>query len=347
MRCETVVIGLNWVGDNVLALPSYRALQHRFRGDGGIAVAAPVNMAPLLEATGIFKHVIAWEKSTARRVAALRRGCWRRAVILPSSFRSAAIVAAAGIGERWGYATDWRRPLLNRPVQRPAALGHQLDDYTALLAALNAPRVVGEVPALRLSPATRERGRGSLLEIGVHLDRPLIGIHAGGLYGRAKHWGDDRYVEILKLLRLDGLDVVLLTSPGEREQAQGIATRCNGVAVVGREGDVLALAAAISHCDAVITNDSGPLHLAAALGVPAVSIFGPTDPERTVIPGTTRVVRGHLECQPCYQRQCPLGHHQCMTEISVDDVLAAVWTLLPASLAPPRLALRRAQIGEI
>jgi heptosyltransferase II len=323
MACETVIIGLNWVGDNVLALPAFKALQHRFRSEGGVAVAAPRNVAPLLDAMGVFKEVIPWNRPMMSRIASLRERRFRRAVIFPNSFRAAAVAFAAGIEERWGYPTDWRGILLTHPIERREPRGHQLDDYTALLAALNAPRVVDDVPTIKLPAAVREHGRKRLLEIGLHLDRPIFGIHAGGLYGRAKHWGDDRYIEVIKGLRLEGYDVVLLTSPGEREQAQRIATTCNGVPMVGHDGDVLELAAAMAHCAAVITNDSGPLHVAAALAVPTVSIFGPTDPERTVIPGATRVIRQRLACQPCYQRECPLGHHRCMADVSVDEVLEA------------------------
>lgn len=323
MGCETVAIGLNWVGDNVLALPAFKALQHRFRSEGGIAVAAPANVAPLLEASGVFKEIIPWSRSTSKRIAVLREHEFRRAIIFPNSFRAALVTFAAGIDERWGYPTDWRRVLLTHPVAPPATRGHQLDDYTSLLAALNAPRVVDDIPTIKLPPAVRERGRKRLLEIGLHLDRPVFGIHAGGLYGRAKHWGDDRYVDAIRRLRLEGFDVVLLTSPGEREQAERIATTCNGVPMVGHDGDVLELAAAMSHCAAVLTNDSGPLHVAAALAIPSVSIFGPTDPERTVIPGATRVIRQRLSCQPCYQRECPLGHHRCMADVSVDEVVDA------------------------
>ncbi|HYH06924.1 MAG TPA: lipopolysaccharide heptosyltransferase II [Thermoanaerobaculia bacterium] len=331
MACETVVIGLNWVGDNVLALPTFKALQHRFRSEGGIAVAAPANVATLLEATGVFKQVVVWNRSTRQRVAALRAGDFKRAIILPNSFRAAAVTLAAGIPERWGYPTDWRGFLLTHPVAKPAARGHQLDDYTALLTALNAPRVVDDVPTIKLAPSIRERGRRRLLNIGLHLDRPVIGVHPGGLYGRAKHWGDDAYVDAIKRLRGEGFDIVLLTSPGEREQAERIATTCNGVPMVGHDGDVLELAAAISQCAAVITNDSGPLHVATALSVPSVSIFGPTDPERTVIPGATRVVRRTLACQPCYQRDCPLGHHRCMADVSVDEVYGAAMGLFATS----------------
>ncbi|HKR66045.1 MAG TPA: lipopolysaccharide heptosyltransferase II, partial [Thermoanaerobaculia bacterium] len=298
--------------------------------EGGIAVAAPVNVAPLLEATGVFKQVLPWPRSTRRRIAVLRDRDFRRAIILPNSFRAAMVTFAAGIDERWGYPTDLRRILLTHPVRRRDPRGHQLDDYTALLAALNAPRVVDDIPAIKLPAAIRERGRRKLLSIGVHLDRPVFGIHAGGLYGRAKHWGDSRYIETIKRLRLEGFDVVLLTSPREREQAERIATTCNGVPMIGHDGDVLELAAAMSHCAAVITNDSGPLHVAAALAIPSVSVFGPTDPERTVIPGATRVVRSTLACQPCYQRQCPLGHHKCMTDVSVDEVFGAAVGLFSA-----------------
>jgi heptosyltransferase-2 len=331
MACETVVIGLNWVGDNVLALPAYKALQHRFRSEGGIAIAAPANVAPLLEATGVFKEVIPWPRSTTRRIASLRERDFRRAIIFPNSFRAALIAFAAGIDERWGYPTDVRGLLLTHRITPPATRGHQLDDYTPLLAALNAPRVVDDIPAIKLPASVREHGRRRLLEIGLHLDRPVFGIHAGGLYGRAKHWGDDRYVDAIRRLRSEGFDVVLLTSPGERAQAERIATTCNGVPMVGHDGDVLELAAAMSQCAAVLTNDSGPLHVAAALAVPSVSIFGPTDPERTVIPGATRVVRQHLACQPCYQRECPLGHHRCMADVSVDEVIDAAVGLFAVS----------------
>jgi len=321
-RAETVVIGLNWVGDNILALPTYRALQHRYRTEGGIAVAAPENVSSLLASSGLFKKVIPWNGDMRDRIRTLRNGKFRRAVILPNSFRAAMIAFAAGIEERWGYSTDCRRLLLTHTVAR-ADRGHQLEDYTPLLAAMSAPRVVDEIPTIQLPVAVRENARTRLRALGVDVDQPLFGIHAGGLYGRAKHWGDDRYGEVAARLRADGYEVILLTSPGEREQAESIAEACDGLPIIGEEGDVLHLAAAISHCSVIITNDSGPLHLAAALAVPSVSIFGPTDPGRTVIPGASRVVRKEIGCCPCYQKECPLGHHGCMKQISVDEVYNA------------------------
>ena len=321
-RVETVVIGLNWVGDNILALPTYRALQHRYRTEGGIAVAAPENVSTLLASSGLFKKVIPWNGDTRDRIRLLRNGKFRRAVILPNSFRAAMIAFAAGIEERWGYSTDCRRLLLTHTAQR-ADRGHQLEDYTPLLAAMSAPRVVDEIPTVQLPVAVREKARTRLRALGVKLDQPLFGIHAGGLYGRAKHWGDEHYRETAMRLRADGYEVVLLTSPGEREQTEAISASCDGLPMIGQDGDVLHLAAAISHCSVINTNDTGPLHLAAALAVPSVSIFGPTDPGRTVIPGASRVVQKELGCGPCYQKECPLKHHRCMTEISVDEVYNA------------------------
>lgn len=320
---ETVVIGLNWVGDNVLALPTYRALHHRFRAEGGISVAAPEHIASLLGASGIFRKIIPWNGSTRSRIAALRGGGFRRAIILPNSFRAAMITFAAGIDERWGYTTDARGLFLTHRVSRALPRAHQLDDYSALLAAVNAPRVVDEIPTITLPQQTRDKARKRLRALGIRFDRPLFGLHAGGLYGRAKHWGDTRYGELADRLRASGYEVVLLTSPSEQEQARMIANDCEWLPVIGNDGDVLQLAAAISHCSVVVTNDSGPLHLATALAVPSVSIFGPTDPGRTVIPGASRVLRKDHACQPCYQRECPLRDHRCMSEISVDEVFDA------------------------
>jgi heptosyltransferase-2 len=327
MASETVVIGLNWVGDNVLALPTYRALHHRFRSEGGIAVAAPEHIASLLASVGLFRKIIPWNGRTQDRIRLLKAGRYRRAVILPNSFRAAMIAYAAGIGERWGYATDARSLLLTHGIRRDRERGHQLEDYSALLAAINAPRVVDEIPTLRLPVHIRDKARKALRALNVRLDRPLFGLHAGGLYGRAKHWGDDRYGQLAERLIESGYSVVLLTSPTERAQAESIAEEC-GIAVLGQEGDVLQLAAAISHCSVIVTNDSGPLHLAASLAVPSVSIFGPTDPGRTVIPGATRVLRKPVACAPCYERECPLRDHRCMTEISVEEVFVAAVGLL-------------------
>jgi heptosyltransferase-2 len=200
---------------------------------------------------------------------------------------------------------------------------HQLDDYTPLLAAMSAPRVVDEIPTVSLPVAIREKARTRLRALGVDVDQPLFGIHAGGLYGKAKHWGDANYCDVANRLRADGFEVILLTSPSERLQAETISAACDGLPIIGEDGDVLQLAAAISHCSIILTNDSGPLHLAAALAVPSVAIFGPTDPGRTVIPGATRVMRKEIGCGPCYQKECPLGHHRCMSEITVDEVYAA------------------------
>src|SRR2546430_5787077 len=156
MASETVVIGLNWVGDNVLALPTSRALHHRFRSEGGIAVAAPEHIVSLLQASGVFRKVVPWNGSTRQRIAALRDGRFRRAIILPNSFRAAMVAFAAGIGERWGYRTDCRSMLLTHGIARGDERGHQLDDYTELLKAINAPRVVDELPTFSLPTTVRE-----------------------------------------------------------------------------------------------------------------------------------------------------------------------------------------------
>ena len=324
MATETVVIGLNWVGDNVLALPTYRALQQRFRREGGIALAAPYNVAPLFESLGIFRSVVGWNGSMRGRIDALRRRRFRRAVILPNSFRAAAVAFAAGISERWGYTTDFRSILLTHSVEREMPRRHQLEDYSKLMTAMGAAPVDDDIPTVRLPVAVRDKARRRLRASGIRSNRPLVALHPGGLYGRAKHWGDDRFGELGVRLRESGFDVVILTSPNERQQAESIADRYSPLPMIGHDGDVLHLAAAISHCSVVVTNDSGPLHLAAALAVPSVSIFGPTDPERTVIPGASRVLRStKFDCVPCYQRECPLGHHRCMADISVDDVFSA------------------------
>jgi len=204
MASDTVVIGLNWVGDNILALPTYRALHHRFRSDGGITLAAPQHIAPLLSSIGPFRKVIAWNGKTGDRIRLLKAGRFRRAVILPNSFRAAMIAFAAGIDERWGYSTDARGLFLTHGIRRDRERGHQLDDYATLLTAMNAPRVVDDIPTMTLPVHVREKARRQLRAAGVDLERPLFGLHPGGLYGPAKHWGDERYGELADALQADG-----------------------------------------------------------------------------------------------------------------------------------------------
>src|SRR5207253_4565720 len=167
MASETVVIGLNWVGDNVLALPTYRALHHRFRNGRRIAVAAPEHIASLLASLALCRKVLPCNGTTRNRIRVLKSGRFRRAIILPNSFRAAMITYAAGIGERWGYSSDARGLLLTHSIGRDRERGHQLDDYTALLAAMNAPRVVDEIPSIRLPVHVRERARRRLRASGV------------------------------------------------------------------------------------------------------------------------------------------------------------------------------------
>src|ERR1700730_17108557 len=169
MASDTVVIGLNWVGDNVLALPTYRALHHRFRSEGGISVAAPQHIASLLSSLGLFRKVIPWNGTTRNRIRVLKAGRFRRAVILPNSFRAAMVAFAAGIGERWGYSTDARGMLLTHGVRPDSSRGHQLDDYSMLLSAMNAPRVVDEIPTMSIPLHVRERAGRLMRDAGVRL----------------------------------------------------------------------------------------------------------------------------------------------------------------------------------
>src|SRR5204863_7813909 len=146
------------VWTTVQALPTFRALHHRFGSEGGIAVAAPEHIATLLAAMGLFRKVIPLNGTTRNRIQVLKSGHFRRAVILPNSFRAAMITYAAGIKERWGYNTDARGLLLTHGIRRNERR-HQLDDYSALLAAINAPRVVDEIPSLKLPVHIREKAR--------------------------------------------------------------------------------------------------------------------------------------------------------------------------------------------
>ncbi|MEW5981510.1 MAG: lipopolysaccharide heptosyltransferase II [Acidobacteriota bacterium] len=342
-----VVFAPNWLGDAVMALPALADLC-RLQGGTGVAVAARPAVAGLFElapgveavvrlahpSDGNLWHRFATDVERVRRVGA------RRAVLLPNSARAALVAWRAGVPERCGYRRDLRGPLLTYGVARPRGRVHQVDSYRHLAAAIGAEPGPRE-PSLDVPPEVRGRAARLLEHAGWDGASPLLGVAPGAAYGGAKCWPAERYARTLAALAHDrGLTSVIVGSAADqviactvsREAGKiiGTAGRCAVIDLAGRT-DLQDLAGVMAHCSAFLSNDSGATHLAAAIGLPVVAVFGPTD-ERVTAPlgrvsgGVHRPVRavvGRAWCRPCGLRECPIDH-RCMVRVSVDQVVGAV-----------------------
>ena len=236
------------------------------------------------------------------------------AILLPNSFQAAVAAARAGIPERWGYRTDWRGMLLTRAIDRPPAGLHQVDYYQHLVRALGFPNGP-DAPRLEVSPEIRTAAAQVLEQAGWDGRMPLVALAPGAAYGGAKRWPAESFAALARALAGDGLRPVLIggaaDAPGGRAVQAALGDPTLALNLIGRT-DLPTLAGVLTAARMLVTNDSGAMHLAAALGTPVTAMFGPTD-ERITAPRPARpsrsaaVVLTHpVWCRPCMLRECPL-----------------------------------------
>jgi heptosyltransferase II len=321
-----VIVAPNWLGDCVMALPALRAIR-RARPADGLTILARRGTASLFRADGSADAVV--ERSglleDARR---LRVGRFAEAWLLPNSLRSAIAPWLAGIPVRTGYDTDRRGPLLTHALPPPPRTEHQLRDYDALLRSRGIEPDF-EAPRLPVTAKGLDRAASALEAAGVDRDEPLALLAPGAAFGWTKRWPPERYGALGDLLAGRGLASAVVIGPGEEALGATVAAAARArLPVLGADLDPVELAALFSCARVVVSNDSGPMHLAAAVGVPVAAFFGPTDPGRTAPSGSpSKILDRYIFCSPCFLKRCPYGH-ECMKEISAEIALEAVKELL-------------------
>ncbi len=329
-----VVRAPNWIGDAVLSLPALRDLRRNFPR-ARIEVLARGWVAGLYAAVSEVDGVRR-SRGTRADAAALRGSC-DAALLLPNSIASALPPFLARVPERWGFATAGRAPLLTRAGRVPALVRgrSQVYYYRAMLAAVGLNVSAAPDASLACPDAWRAAGRALLGDDGS--DAPWVGLCPGAFYGGAKRFVPERFAEAGdRVARRTGARVVLLGGPEERPLALYVAARMRSRPRVLSGGTTLeTLAGVLAHLRVLIGNDSGPMHLAAALGVPVAAVFGPTDWRETAPWGARhRVLRAETECAPCKLRECPIDQ-RCMTRIDAARVAAAAEELFAAPRATP------------
>lgn len=335
----------NWIGDAVMATPTLAALHAGLPG-ARITVLAQSAVAevlvghPAVDDLMVDAHRGAHGGVSGRcRLASEIRGRgFDAALLLPNSFGSALVAALARVPVRVGYRTDGRGPLLTIALGRPPKpLPHMTVYYLGLLTAwglVGDPKTV----SLAVTVAERDAARQRLAEWGIAPDERVVGVNPGAAYGSAKRWPADRFAAVAARLVHDGAAVVVLGAASERGLGEtvvaGLGRRAVNAAGLTTVREAMAL---MSCCRHFITNDSGPMHVAAALGVPVTAVFGPTDPVATSPVGERiTILQRAVDCAPCRYRDCPIDH-RCMTGVSVEDVYRAV--VNHASKSPHNLPL--------
>jgi len=312
----------NWVGDAVMCLPALRAIRERFP-KAHIAVLAKPWVADLYRRESFADEVLLYEgKSIWKEAAKLRGRGFDCAILLQNAFEAALVTWLARIPNRIGYDRDGRGFLLTQAVrvpERDEIPAHERFYYLELL------RRSGLIEKL---PATSE----IRLEAGAAVKRQkLVGVSPGAAYGTAKRWLPERFAEAAATLaQVRGSSIALFGSKEERALCEQIAQMLDGENVTNYAGQTslrqfIDLAAS---CEIFLTNDSGAMHIASALGIPTVAIFGATNDIGTGPTGANaRVVREHVECSPCLLRECPIDH-RCMIRVSATRVVKEALDLL-------------------
>jgi heptosyltransferase II len=316
----------NWVGDAVMSLPVLAGLQ-RLLPLAGITVLAAPRVAPLFATQPGVTEIIRYPSGRGKwQVLWEQRGRFDVALALPNSMESALGLWLVGVPSRVGYNTDARRLFLKEAVSGREALAglHTVFYLLGLLKALGGVATFTP-PTLYLKPEEEAMGAQVLAEAGLPGQGPWVGLSPGAAYGPAKRWEPARFAALgRELAREFGARLVLLGGDDERPAAALVKEQLQGpvVDLVGRTSLRQALGV-MSQLNLLVTNDSGLMHVAAALSVPLVALFGSTDPGATGPFSSRATVIRHLQpCSPCFKRTCEIGY-PCLTAISVDEVAAA------------------------
>ncbi|MGI8990893.1 MAG: lipopolysaccharide heptosyltransferase II [Bryobacteraceae bacterium] len=337
---KILIRATNWVGDAVMSLPAVRAVRAYFP-DSEIAVLARPWVADLYARETAIDRVIPYEAAPGFRdfgskwkiAAALRAERFDAAVLLQNAFEAAAVARLAGIPRVIGYDRDARRWLLTQPIpvpKRDEIPRHERFYYLELLRRAGLLETLPNEDSIRLEGAADAAAEGARLFSLRGICGAAVGVSPGAAYGNAKRWLPERFADAAeRVARAEHATVALFGSRSERDLCASVA-KLIAVPVHNLAGETtlrefIDMAAA---CRIFLTNDSGGMHLASALGVPTVAIFGATDDAATGPTGSrARVVREPVECSPCLLRECPIDH-RCMTRVGASRVAQVCLDLL-------------------
>jgi len=337
-----VVRGTNWVGDAVMTIPALRQLRRLFPN-------AHITLATRAWAEGLFAdadflddlqvHEGSGLRSVVQQVRQWRKRNFDLAILLPNSLETALVASLARVPFRIGYATDGRQALLTHPLALPEwrESKHEVFYYLKIIAELEwlirrEQTFLDTQPdgSLEVSETRKSVARDFLQSRGVREDRTMVALCPGSINSRAKRWPAERYAQLAdRLIDELGAQVLLIGSSAEAEVSREVSRQMrHQPMVLTGQTELDKLVATLSLVDLLVTNDTGPAHIASALGRPTLVIFGPTNPLATrPFSPFGEIVREPPDCAPCMLRDCPIDH-RCMTAITPAAVFERARALL-------------------
>lgn len=328
-RYRLIVRSPNPLGDACMSLPAVRALKQR-RRDTEITICCRDNLSAMWTARDEVDSLITFERGLKpREVGRIirERGNFDEGLLLPNSFRSALELRLGGVGKLTGYRRNGRGLILEQAIDEPKPIGskqHHVHRYLRLAEAMGAD--ISDLDDLMAIPAAPTPLQQNLSQI-------HIGVCPGAEYGNAKRYPIDRYASALQSLRGNHPEVVFRISVFGSPAEEGIGAELSSLLDEPRENragktSVAELVTELKTCHFLATNDTGTMHLAAALGVPTVAVFGSTEPALTAPIGAVhRVIRHQVDCSPCFLRECPVDY-RCMLRVESETVLKEMEALL-------------------
>ena len=337
----------NWIGDVVMATPTVRAVREHYGPEAEIVGIMRPYVADVLAGTPWLSEKWLYDRHASDRnmrrlalVRKLRRQRLDLAILLTNSLSTALIACLGGARQRVGYVRYGRGPLLTDKLSPPRD-GRRLRPVPAIDYYLELARAIGSQNVSRRMELATLAGDEKAADavwsrLGLSPDEQVVLLNSGGAYGAAKHWPAEHCGRLARRVAEQSDMAVLETcGPAERDAARKIVSLAAHPRVVSLADEPLTVGlskACIARGRLMISTDSGPRHMAVALGVPTIALFGPTDPvwsesyfDRAV------TLRREVDCGPCHRRVCPHGHHKCMQELTVDTVYASVQQQLAAS----------------
>ena len=338
---RVVVRAPNWVGDVVMSVPALRRLR-RVLPDAQITIAARPGTADIFMEADFIDDVLIFERSGIasvwNQISEWRRRRFDLAVLFQNAFEAALIAALARVPLRAGYDTERRSFLLTNPIPQPEWKNQRHESFyysnivgelERLLSGLSSIEKIETRFGLEVSAERKQRAGQLLHEQGARAGAPLVLLCPGSINSRAKRWPAEAYAALGDRLIDSRRQVLLIGSADEAEVTQEVTNRMRRKpTVLTGKTSLDQITAVLSLVDLVVTNDTGPAHIAAALGRPTLVIFGPTNPLTTrPFAPEAEILRHPPDCAPCMLRDCPIDH-RCMTAITVDEVFEHSQALL-------------------
>ena len=344
-KMKIVVRGTNWVGDAVMTIPALRELRRVFP-DSEVTLHTHSWAQGVFQNANFIDEILPFEPGKSNfKIVLAQAKIWRErkfdlAVVLPNSFQSALVAKLGRAGTRIGYATDRRSFLLTDALPVPAWKNerHEIFYYLNIVAEIE-KKFFGETKVweneprfqLNVSEERKAEAREILSKNAVDLSKKNVVFAAGSTNSRAKRWQAESYAELNDKIQIElNANVVLIGAKDELDVSLRVAenSKIKPIILTG-ETNLAEATAILSVCDLLVSNDTGPAHISAALGTKTLMIFGPTNP-KTTQPWNSEIIYKNVECAPCMLRDCPIDH-RCMTRISVQEVFEKAKAILAAN----------------